>query len=144
MHPVTAEDHNLADVATELGTRLTAFNEDHAGPRRARQIALTVRDADGRLIAGLTGETFWNALYVHLLWVDEEHRGHGYGRSLMERAEALATEASCDCVYLSTFEFQAPGFYTRYGYSLIGELAGVPPGSRRQWFSKTLHSPQRR
>jgi GNAT superfamily N-acetyltransferase len=138
MHPITSEDQNLAEVSTELGTRLTRFNEDHAGPLRTRHIALTVRDHDGKMIAGLTGEIFWNALYIHLVWVDEEYRGHGYGRSLMEHVEALAIEASCDCVYLSTLEFQAPGFYTQHGYSVIGELAGVPPGARLQWFCKKL------
>jgi GNAT superfamily N-acetyltransferase len=138
MHPITSEDQNLGDVSTELGTRLTRFNEDHAGPLRTRHIVLTVRDHDGKMIAGLTGEIFWNAMYIHLVWVDEEHHRHGYGRSLMERAEAVAIEAYCDCVYLSTFEFHAPGFYARLGYLMIGELAGVPPRARRQWLCKTL------
>jgi GNAT superfamily N-acetyltransferase len=138
MHPITSEHHNLAEIARELGDRLTRFNEDRAGPLRTRHIALTSRDDNAKIIAGLTGETFWNALYIHLLWVDAEYRGHGYGTSLIECAEGLAIEASCTCVYLSTFEFQAPGFYVRNGYSVIGELAGVPPGARRQWFCKTL------
>src|SRR3954468_981844 len=110
MHPITSEDHNAPAVSTALGNHLTRFNEDHAGPLRTRHIALTVRETDGTMIAGLTGEIFWNALYVHLLWVHEQYRGNGYGRSLMERTEAVAIEASCDCLYLSTFEFQAPGF----------------------------------
>jgi GNAT superfamily N-acetyltransferase len=138
MHPILSENENLAEVATELGNRLIRFNEDRAGPLQTRYVALTVRDDDGRMIAGLTGEIFWNALHIDLLWVDEAYRGHGYGTSLIERAEGLAAEASCACVYLSTFEFQAPGFYARNGYSVIGELAGVPPGARRQWFCKIL------
>ena len=120
MRPITSENQNVADVATELGNRLTRFNEDRAGPLQTRHIALTVRDDDGKMIAGLTGEIFWNAFYIHLLWVDEEYRGHGYGRSLLERAEAMAVEASCTCVYLSTFEFQEPGFYARHGYFVVG------------------------
>src|SRR5688572_15228427 len=138
MHPIASENHNLAEIATELGKRLTCFNEDRAGPLQTRHIALTVRDDGGKIIAGLTGEIFWNALYIHLLWVDEKYRGHGYGTSLVQRAEALAIEASCGCVYMSTFEFQAPRFYAGNGYSVIGELARVPPGARRQWFCKTL------
>jgi hypothetical protein len=58
----------------------------------------------------------------------------------MERAETVAIESSCDYAYLSTFEFQAPGFYARLGYSMIGELAGVPPSARRKWFCKRLSS----
>jgi ribosomal protein S18 acetylase RimI-like enzyme len=99
---------------------------------------LTVRDDHGVVIAGLTGDVFWNALYVHLLWVDAEYRQQGYGSRLLVRAEAIAIEASCEFVYLSTFEFQAPGFYSKQGYSVIGELRGVPRGSRRQWFCKRV------
>jgi hypothetical protein len=69
MHPILSENQNLAEVATELGNRLTRFNEDRAGPLQTRHIALTVRDDEGRIVAGLTGEIFWNALYVHLLWL---------------------------------------------------------------------------
>jgi GNAT superfamily N-acetyltransferase len=138
MRPVISEADNLVEVANELESRLTHFNEAHAGPLRTRHIALTVRDEDGVLIAGLTGEIFWNALYVDLLWVDENYRHQGYGTSLLRRAEDCAIEHSCNVVYLSTFDFQAPKFYARCGYSVIGELQNVPPGSRRQWFCKTL------
>jgi GNAT superfamily N-acetyltransferase len=138
MHSITSEDQNVLEVSAELRDRLTRFNEAHAGPLRTRQIALTVRNEEGAIVAGLAGESLWNALYVHLLWVDEEYRRQGYGASLLRRAEETAIELSCRCVYLSSFEFQAPGFYTRQGYSLIGELLGVPSGSRRQWFCKIL------
>ena len=57
---------------------------------------------------------------------------------LLARAEQLAVEQSCTVLYPSTFGFQAPGFYARQGYSVIGELENVPPGSKRQWFSKVL------
>jgi GNAT superfamily N-acetyltransferase len=138
MLAITSEDHNLADVAADLGARLIRFNEGHAGPVHTRHVALTVRDENRHLIAGLTGEIFWNALYVHLLWVDEPYRRHGYGTALLQRGEALAVEASCECAYLSTFEFQAPAFYAGHGYSVIGELPDVPRGYRRQWFWKKL------
>jgi len=136
MYPIAQEDHRLAEVSAELRSRLIRFNERQAGPLRTRHIALTVRNERGIMIAGLTGEIFWNSFYIHLLWVDEQYRRQGYGTALLQRAEDVATAASCDCVCLSTFEFQAPGFYSRHGYSIVGELPGVPPGSRRQWFSK--------
>ena len=138
MHPVIREDDNLAEVAAALGSRLTRFNEAHAGPLRTRHVALTVRDDKGAIIAGLTGEGFWNALYVDLLWVDEKYRHQSYGTSLLRAAEDLAVENLYDFVYLNTFEFQAPAFYAKHGYSVIGELRNVPPGYGRQWFCKAL------
>jgi len=138
MHSIRSEDHNLAEVAAELGSRLTRFNEALAGPLRTRYVALTVRDDHGALVAGLTGEVFWNALNVHLLWVDEDYRHQSYGTLLLRPAEELAIKNGCDIMYLSTFDFQAPAFYARHGYSVIGELPNVPPGSRRQWLCKAV------
>jgi GNAT superfamily N-acetyltransferase len=138
MYAITCEDHNLAAVAAELDARLTRFNEARGGPLRTRHVALTVRDDGGTMIAGLTAEVFWNALYVDLLWVDEEYRRQSYGTSLLHRAENVAIDNSCDFAYLSTFAFQAPAFYARRGYSVIGELPNVPPGSKRQWLCKAL------
>lgn len=138
MYAITPEHHHAAEVSADLTARLIRFNEQHTGPMQKRQIALTVRNDNGIMIAGLAAEIFWNGFYVHQLWVDAEHRRQGYGSRLLHRAEEVATEASCVCVYLSTFDFQAPGFYSRHGYSVIGELRGVPANSGRQWFSKTL------
>jgi GNAT superfamily N-acetyltransferase len=138
MHAIISEDDNLATVAAELGARLDHFNEARVGPLRSQHVAFTVRDHSGTIIAGLTAEVFWNALCVHLLWVDEEFRRQSYGSSLLRRAENLAIEKSCEFAYLSTFAFQAPAFYARQGYSVIGELLNVPPGSKLQLFSKAL------
>ena len=138
LHPVTREDRNPGEVSSELEKRLRAFNEASAGPLRTKHVVLAVRDETGRLIAGLTAEIFWNALYIDILWVDEEHRRQGYGAALLRRAEDAGRAESCDVAYLSTFDFQAPGFYERYGYDVLGELQDVPPGSRSRWFCKRL------
>jgi len=108
-------------LAEQLDAELSAFNERRAGPLHREQLALAIRDGE-RLLAGLSGELFWNALYVHALWVAERHRRQGYGRSLVMRAEELARERGCDVVHLSTFEFQAPGFNRAVFYQPFGEL----------------------
>ena len=85
-----------------------------------------------------SAEIFWNALYIDIVWVDEDHRRRGYGAALLRRAEDAGRAESCDVAYLSTFDFQAPGFYERSGYDVLGELQDVPPGSRSRWFCKKL------
>ena len=124
-------------LAAQLDARLCAFNESHVGPRRNEKLALAIREGE-HLLAGLFAEIFWNALHIDLLWVAAEHRRRGYGRSLVQRAEEFARERACDVAYLSTFDFQAPPFYVAMGYRVIGELVGVPRGSRRVWFGKAL------
>jgi GNAT superfamily N-acetyltransferase len=138
LHPVTIEDRNPGEVSAKLEKRLTAFNEALAGPLRTKHVVLAVRDETGRLIAGLTAEIFWNALYIDILWVDEDHRRRGYGSALLRRAEDAGRAESCKVAYLSTFDFQGPNFYERHGYGVLGELQDVPPGSRCRWFCKEL------
>ena len=138
--PITVETANASAVAGELEARLREFNERHSGPQHRQGVVLTIRNEAGGLIAGLSGECFWNALYVDHLWVNEAHRRQRYGAALLERGEQIARDRSCDTSYLNTFDFQAPGFYLKQGYRIIGELRDVPRGCTRIWFSKSLYS----
>ncbi len=139
MRPVTLEtDADQPAVAHELLQRLLEFSEAQIGPRHTKAFALTVRGADGQVIAGLTGEFLWNALYVSVLWVSESARRHGYGRALMQEAESMARTRACDVSFLFTMTFQAPEFYRKVGYQPIGELPDSPRGHTRVWLAKRL------
>ena len=125
-------------ISSELAARLRKFNERLAGPLNTKPVLLTIRDDTGNLVAGLFGEFFWNSLWVDVLWVDERVRGQRFGSSLLKRAEVAAEARGCHTVCLSTFSFQAPEFYLKHGYKLIGELPGLPKGASRKWFAKQL------
>ena len=131
-------DPSVGVVESELQARLIAINEGHSGPLRPYPFALSVRDESGTLVAGLKALVYWNVLRIDLLWVDAAHRGKGHGVSLVRRAEEVARERACAVAFVSTFDFQAPDFYLKLGYAQIGELSGVPEGSRLRWFSKRL------
>ena len=138
MYPVTVETNPA--VAAEIDAQLNHFNEKQIGPRNSFSIVLSVRDGKGELVGGLIGETLWNAFWVGVLWVHSEHRKNGYGTALMERAEQIASERDCDVLFLSTMTFQAPGFYTKLGYTAFGELTNAPRGYSRVWFYKRVRS----
>ena len=125
-------------VESELQARLIAINEGHAGPLRPYPFALSVRDKSGTLVAGLKGLVYWNALRIDLLWVDAAHRGKGHGVSLVRRAEEVARERACEVAFVSTFDFQAPDFYVKLGYTGSANYLACPTGSRLRWFSKRL------
>jgi ribosomal protein S18 acetylase RimI-like enzyme len=137
MHPITVEVDPVA-VAAELDSRLDKFNEAQVGPRGTYNFVLSVRDAKGGLVAGLVGETLWNALRVGVLWVHPQHRKRGYGTALMRQAEQIARERACDVVFLNTMTFQAPAFYSKLGYEVFGELTDAPRGYGRLWFCRRL------
>lgn len=96
------------------------------------------RDADGSLAGGLCAQTFWDWLYVGQVWVREARRGEGIGRELMDAAEGEARRRGCNHVYLDTVSLQAPGFYEKLGYRVIGTLEDFPPGERKFFMTKDL------
>ncbi len=86
----------------------------------------------------MLGETYWDWLYIDLLWVKDELRGRGYGRRLLTLAENEARQRGAKNAYLDTFSFQAPEFYEQLGYEVFGELQDYPAGHQRYFFTKKL------
>ena len=120
---------------------LVAFNRaqttDFAG--QFATIGLLLKHPEtGAVDGGLTARIGFGWMFVELLFVPERLRGQGIGRRLMEQAEAVAREKGCIGIHLDTFTFQAPGFYQKLGYAVLGEIANYPPGSSRFFLHKHL------
>ncbi|MCS7464318.1 GNAT family N-acetyltransferase [Paenibacillus doosanensis] len=79
-----------------------------------------LRDEDGTVQGGATGALKWNYLKADIVWIDESLRGQGFGSKLLQEMEKMATERRCDFIELDTFSFQAPDFYMKHGYEIIG------------------------
>jgi GNAT superfamily N-acetyltransferase len=135
---VILETQRLDEAANEIRERLLGFNRERVGPFEDVRVVLTVRGAGGELLGGLVGLGFWNGLFIDLVWVDEPARGRGIGSALMRAAESEARKRGWQVCFLSTWTFQAPGFYRKLGYEPFGKLEGMPPGHTRTWFAKWL------
>jgi GNAT superfamily N-acetyltransferase len=135
---VVEEKRNARAVERRIRAGLIAYNASKVGAPDYRRLVLTARDAKGRIIGGLAGDLYWNALYVELLWLEEGMRQEGLGRRLMMEAERRARHARKDLVYLNTYTFQAPGFYRRLGFRRIGAIPGYPRGETRIFLVKRL------
>lgn len=117
---------------------LRAYNASKAGVSRQEPIALLVRDDSGEILGGLYARVFYQWMFIELLSVPEQARGQGLGSQLMRMAEDVAREKECVGVWLDTFDFQAPGFYQKLGYSELGQIVDYPPGHKRLFFQKRL------
>lgn len=120
---------------------LSAFNQRVLGGEKYEPIRLLVRDAGGRVVAGLLGELYYSWLYIAILWVHEELRGRGIGRQLMGMAEEYAAGRGRTHAHVDTLDFQAPHFYQRLGYTVWGELGPYGDGHVRYFLKKTLTEP---
>lgn len=119
---------------------LRAYNVAQAGDGQAQPLALLIRDDQSEVVGGLYGRFFYQWLFIELLSVPEQARGQGVGSTLMRMAEDLAREKACVGIWLDTFDFQAPGFYEKLGYSELGQIVDYPPGHKRFFFQKRLAS----
>ncbi len=89
-------------------------------------------------LGGLKAVAGWGWLHVQVLWVEEGHRGQGFGSRLLEYAELHARDRKCIGACLSSFTFQAPEFYARHGYTCFGQINHYPGNSTLYFMSKRL------
>lgn len=121
-----------ADAALDqaLSDGLDAFNAA-ATPEVEAARELTVRlDEAGSLLGGISGWTWGDAAGIGMVWVRDDQRGTGVGTRLMEAFEAEARRRGATHVFVTSFTFQAPGFYEGLGYREIFRWEGVPTPCR--------------
>lgn len=117
---------------------LSEYNDAQTGGSKSEPFALMVKDENGEILGGLYGRMIFRWMFIELLSVPEQGRGQGIGSKLMAQAEALAREKNCYGLWLDTFDFQAPEFYRKLGFSQFGEIVDYPPGHKRHYFQKRL------
>ena len=126
-------DQRLSDELDEVNAAATA------GVAPSRELTVQVLDDAGELAAGLSGWTWGVAAGIAMTWVRAEARGHGLGAELLTSFEDEARARGCTHVFVTSFTFQAPGFYERHGYREIFRWEGLPtPGSDDVHFRKEL------
>jgi GNAT superfamily N-acetyltransferase len=113
-------DQRLSDELDRVNAAATK------GIAPARQLTVEILDASGELAAGISGWTWGVAAGIGLTWVRETSRCDGLGAQLLAEFETEARSRGCTHVFVTSFTFQAPGFYERHGYREIFRWQGVP------------------
>lgn len=132
------EDHPRREDVQLLDDRLYEFNAAASGVDDGRSLAIFVRDGDGAIVAGLHGWTWGGTGFVQAIWVHESRRCRGLGSRLLGAAEAEARRRGCHQMHLDTHRYQAPMFYQKLGYDVIGTLPGWPADDVRIFLRKRL------
>ena len=116
-----------ATLDQRLSDELDAVNAAATeGTPAARELTVRVVDGDGELVAGVSGWTWGVAAGIGMTWVREQARGTGLGERLLADFETEARARGCTHVFVTSFTFQAPGFYEKQGYREIFRWEGVP------------------
>jgi ribosomal protein S18 acetylase RimI-like enzyme len=101
-------------------------------------LAIFLRDDQQVMRAGLKGWTWCGSCYIQDVWIHQAWRGQGVGRQLLHAAEQEARARGCDHMVLSSYSFQAPGFYEKLGYGVFAVLDEHPRHHREYYLHKRL------
>lgn len=99
---------------------------------------LTIKRDDDTLIAGIVAWLWGAGLELEYLWVDKNERGKGFGSKLLIELERIAIDKGCHNIFTNTYSFQAPAFYSKFGYETMGVVSGFPDRVKKHFFKKKL------
>ncbi|WP_044022377.1 GNAT family N-acetyltransferase [Bacillus sp. SG-1] len=118
-------EHNMSHISDSVKTPL-------------RNESFIVKNENEEIVGGITATLFWGHCHIDFLWVDNKYRAQGYGVELLAKMENLAKETGCYLIILDTFSFQAPEFYKKQGYNVIGIVEDFPKGNQQYYLEKRL------
>ena len=131
---ITPTENEIKYIREELNQ----FNNERVGEDGHTPLNIVEYDANGNMLGGILGGTYWGWMYVDILWVHESHRYKGVGSKLLRGAEKEAVRRGCHHVHLDTMSWQAPEFYQKHGYEVIGILPDIPNGNQKYLLMKAL------
>ena len=115
-----------ATLDERLSNELDVVNEAAVPGPTAVELTVQCLDEQGDLLGGISGWTWQQAAGIGMTWVHPDQRGTGVGSELINRFEQAAAERGARRVFVTSFTFQAPGFYEKHGYTEIFRWDGVP------------------
>lgn len=106
----------------------------------AESVCLVIKTPEDHIVGGInaTVKPIWGWCHIDTFWIDEQYRHCGYGSRLIKQIEEIAKQKHCKTIQLETSSFQAPEFYKKQGYELIGSMEILPVGSFRYFFTKSI------
>lgn len=81
-----------------------------------------------KFIGGIYGHFQFEYLFINILFVGKKYRGNRIASNLMDLIEQEAVKRGVYNIYLTTFEFQALGFYKKRGYEVVMTIEDFPKG----------------
>ena len=136
---LTLTDLPGAQAEAVIRDGLSSYSFAQAGYRDQRPLSVLASDPDsGEDIGGLIGRTSMGLLFIDRFFLSESQRKRGLGSRLIKMAEEEGARRGCTRAVLFTVHFQAPGFYLRQGYEVLGRLELDPPGHTRFIMTKKL------
>lgn len=134
---ISIEVESDKDEIYYVEQKLASYNRQYVSADEYKPLNVFLREG-GKIIGALLGETYWQWLHIRILWIDDNYRRQGFGKTILMKAENEAQSRNCRKVHLDTHDFQAEEFYKKNGYVVFGILDDLPEGHKRIYMKKTL------
>jgi len=138
-YTIQYESNPSADDIQVLNDGIMEQAKQKKGMEQLAFFGFFIRDNEGKIVGGCSGDNMYGAIYVGSLWVSEELRGKGYGTQLMREAEKLARESKCHFIAVNTFDWEALDFYKRLGFYVEFERKGYDKNSTFYFLRKDFN-----
>ncbi len=112
-----ASDNDLAIISGGV----IGYGRSLAVDGNANSLDVFLRD-DKVIVAGATGRTEYNRLFVNYLWVSEKIRRKGFGSKVLTKLEHAAMRRGCNDVLLETIGDDTAQFYFNCGYFSVARV----------------------
>lgn len=115
------EDSPTDEDLAVISAGVVEYGRAEAAGGNARPIACFLREGNA-ILAGATGRTEFERLFVSYLWVKEELRGSGLGTAALERIENAAWERGVGDSLIETLSDRTAELYKRCGYVEVAAI----------------------
>ncbi len=136
-------DHNPSQADNEVVKEGLIKSYEAQFGERDKEFSIFLKSDSGKVFGGIQAMFDSEAIYIEVLWVEENLRSKGYGTKLLASAEREAIENGCQFSLVDTWDFQAKEFYLKKGYKQIGELKNYWHGHSKIFLRKNLKQPIR-
>ena len=131
-------DFNPSEADNQvLSSALMDFNDKIFG-EKVKPLSIFLKNETNAICGGIITYLQSDSIHIDILWVDEAIRGKGHGEKLLKAAEEEAIKYGCSFSTVNTMDFQAEGFYLKYGYERICEFKNYILGHARIFLRKKL------
>ena len=137
MHIEEKHDSSADEVAA-IERCLYGHNCQASGFSDGKDLGFVARDKEGNIIGAALGYSWGGISELKQLWVAEPSRGRGLGSALLDKFINEARKRGARRIWLASYDFQAPAFYERAGFTRVIDLKDWPIGHTNSIFCLNL------
>lgn len=131
------------DIEDKMSQNLIEYEASHGIDVNYKRFSLVLYDDQEAIIGVINAYTAFAEIYVDDIWVDSNHRGKGYGSTLLKELENMFEGKGFNNINLCTSKFQAPEFYKKCGFELeFIRHNAINPKLSKFFFSKMFKNKQ--